>query len=542
MKLFSGKHRNNTPPRKRKPRSDGHKRIWRSLTGMQRGLILLTLSFLVLVGTVLAVGKMLIKPPDLTPEPAIFSPAKPADPKDKTPVASNPVIPEPIRYEDDKGEEVEFQFERPGSVREGFYNILLVGVDNDGTRTDTIIVARLNANDHTVAMMSIPRDTLINCNYSVPKINSVYGGNGKGEKGVNALKQQLASILGIEVNGYALVDLEAFVELVDLVGGVNFYVPQRMYYTDPTQNLYIDLYEGEQLLDGQHAMQLVRFRSYAEADIKRTAVQQDFLRALAKKCISFESIAKIKPMVEIAMEYVETDLSLGNLLYFAQELMKCDFDKMETFTLPGEGVWIRGGSYYALSPSQVQEIVNENFNPYDTDIPLSSFHIRGGGSSTPTVSSSKPVVTPAKPAVPEKPAEVPEEPELPDENETEEPEDPNLPSDAEQPDDPTLPPDTEQPVDPNLPPDTEQPVDPVEPSDTEEPVDPNLPVDPPAVTDPPAPSDTEEPVEPDLPPNPFDTSGNTVVEPPPAASVENPTPSTPPQDSGFLEKPDGAVE
>ena len=123
-----------------------------------------------------------------------------------------------------------------------------------------------------------------------------------------------------------------------------------------------------------------------------------------------------------------------------------------------------------------------------------------------------------------------------------EPEDPNLPSDAEQPDDPTLPPDTEQPVDPNLPPDTEQPVDPVEPSDTEEPVDPNLPVDPPAVTDPPAPSDTEEPVEPDLPPNPFDTSGNTVVEPPPAASVENPTPSTPPQDSGFLEKPDGAVE
>lgn len=523
MKLFSGKHKNKTPPRKRKPRNYAYKRIWRRLTGMQRGLILLTLSFLVLVGTVLAVGKLLIKPPDLTPEPTIFSPPAPSGQKEKPSGGSSVTVPEPIRYEDDGGEEVEFQFERPGSVREGFYNILLIGVDNDGTRTDTIIVARLDANDHTVAMMSIPRDTLINGNYTVPKINSVYGGNGKGEDGVNALKQQIASILGIEVNGYALVDLEAFVELVDLVGGVNFYVPQRMYYTDPTQNLYIDLYEGDQLLDGQHAMQLVRFRSYAEADIKRTAVQQDFLRALAKKCISFESITKLKPMVEIAMDYVQTDLTLGNLLYFAQELMKCDFDKMETFTLPGEGVWIRGGSYYALYPGQVQEIVNENFNPYDTDIPLSSFHIRGGSSSSSAAPSSQPIAAPAKPAVPEKPAEIPAEPEEPEEPAPQpEPEEPALPSDPEQPD-------SSDPA-----PDTEQPPDAVPPSDSEQPAEQ------PSETEPEAPSGTEEPVESDLPANPFE--GNVVVEPPPETSVENPTPPDAPQGSDFLEKPEDTVE
>lgn len=527
MKLFSGKRRNKTSPRTRAHSGGDRKYSWRSLTGMQRGLILLALSFLVLVGTALVVAKLLIKPPDLTPEPIISSnpagPATPEDAKDKQPVQSNPSKPEPIRYEDDKGEEVEFQFERPGSVREGFYNILLVGVDDDGTRTDTIIIARLDASDHTVAMMSVPRDTLINGSYSVPKINSVYGGNGKGEKGVNALKQQISSILGIEVNGYALVDLEAFVELVDLVGGVSFYVPQRMYYTDPTQNLYIDLYEGEQLLDGKHAMQLVRYRSYAEADIKRTAVQQDFLRALAKKCLSFQSIAKIKPMVEIAMEYVQTDLSLGNLLYFAQELMKCDFDKMETFTLPGQGVWINGGSYYSLFPSQVQEIVNEHFNPYDTDIPLSSFHIRSGGSSAPAAPAKKPAVTPVKPAAPEKPAEPAEDPEPPDDTATEKPEDPALPPETERPEDPALPSETEQPEDPALLPETERPVDPALPTETPE--------------DPALPSETEPPDNSDLPANPFDGS-----EQPPETSVENPQPGDQTQDSGFLEQTDGNIE
>ena len=71
MKLFSGRRRNKTPSRERKPSGGDRKHSWRSLTGMQRGLILLALSFLVLVGTALVVAKLLIKPPDLTPEPTL---------------------------------------------------------------------------------------------------------------------------------------------------------------------------------------------------------------------------------------------------------------------------------------------------------------------------------------------------------------------------------------------------------------------------------------------------------------------------------------
>ncbi len=440
MKLFGGKRKE---PREKKSKTSGgaahrdgtgaarKRRGWHRLSGVQRGLILLALSVTVLVGTAIAVSKALIRPPELKPSVSAQAPAvsNGAD----GPASSEAVQdqPRPIRYQSEDGNETEFQFERPGSPQEGFYNILLVGVDNDRTRTDTIIIARLDANEHTVAMMSIPRDTLINGGYAVPKLNSVYGANGKGEQGVAALRQQLESILGFEVNGYALVDLEAFVELVDLVGGVEFYVPQRMYYSDPTQDLYIDLNEGEQLLDGQHAMQLVRFRKYAEADIKRTQVQQDFLKALAKKCLSLGNLPKLQSMVEIAMEHVETDLTLGNLLYFIQELMDCDLDNMASFTLPGQGVWIGGGSYYALYANQVQQIVNENFNPYDADIPLSSFHIRGGASSSAPVQPNpntqtpsrtpKPSTTPKPPIqeperMPEEPAEDPDVLETPEES------------------------------------------------------------------------------------------------------------------------------
>lgn len=102
---------------------------------------------------------------------------------------------------------------------------------------------------------------------------------------METLKKYVSGVLGFEVDGYVLVDLDAFIQIVDLVGGVYFDVPQSMYYNDPTQNLYINLAPGYQLLDGKQAMGLVRYRSYAQADIQRISVQQEFLQALAKQCL-----------------------------------------------------------------------------------------------------------------------------------------------------------------------------------------------------------------------------------------------------------------
>jgi LCP family protein required for cell wall assembly len=287
--------------------------------------------------------------------------------------------------DEETGEEVEYEI--PVSKKEGFFNILIVGTDGDGGRTDTIMIASLDTTTNEVALMSVPRDTYISASYSVPKINSAYGAGGMGEKGMVSLENQLAKLLGFEVDGYVLVDLEAFVKIVDLVGGVEFNVPMDMYYNDPSQNLYINLSAGLQTLDGDHAIQLVRFRSgYASADIQRTTVQQDFMRALAKQCLKIGNVTKLTEMAEIVSTYVTTDLTVGNMAYFAAELLKCDFDEMVTVTLPGQGITISGGSYYALYANQVLDIVNEHFNPYDTEITSADVTILGGKSSSGSVS------------------------------------------------------------------------------------------------------------------------------------------------------------
>lgn len=281
--------------------------------------------------------------------------------------------PQPEQTDTDAEEAVETV--RPSSFRDGVYNILICGTDGDGYRTDTIMIAHLDVNTHETALMSVPRDTVVETQSGgLMKINSVYAGGG--ESGVQRLRERLNTLLGFPVDGYFLVDLEAFEKAVDLLGGVWFDVPQDMYYEDASQDLHIDLKAGYQLLDGKSAMGLVRYRKgYASQDIQRTKVQQEFLRALAKQCISLKSLSKLSELAAVFTEYVQTDLSLGNMLYFAKELMQCDLDEMQSCTVEGEGATINGISYYPLYDWSVLQLVNAYFNPYDTPITAENIYV-----------------------------------------------------------------------------------------------------------------------------------------------------------------------
>ena len=307
--------------------------------------------------------------------------------------------------------------EQPKALRDGVYNILICGTDGDGYRTDTIIVAHLDANTHTVALLSIPRDTPVATGGGgLMKINSVYAGGGA--DGMERLASRLHSLLGFPVDGYVLVDLEAFKKTVDLVGGVDFDVPQDMDYEDASQDLYIHLKKGPQHLDGEKAMELVRFRKgYATQDIQRTQVQQQFLKALAKQCLSVSSLTKIGEFADIFAEYVTTSLTTGNMVWFGKELFACDFDSMQCCTAEGEGAMINGAAYYPLYAGRLLETVNTCFNPYDAPIAAGTLN----------------VVTPeqayAYQKAPDPEPEAPEEPEQTDEPQdaSEEPGDPDEP-------------------------------------------------------------------------------------------------------------------
>ena len=425
----------------------------------QKGVIIAVAVVALLSGVAYGVYKANVKPPVKQPEPE----PEQTEPLPEEETVKKPTVTIPAVQEDEEtGEQVETETEVPASHREGVYNILIAGTDGDGYRTDTIIVAHLDEATHEVALMSIPRDTAVmNGNNGLMKINAVYA-NGK-EEGMERLERRLSSLLGFEMDGYVLVNLDAFIKIVDLVGGVTVNVPQDMYYSDPSQNLLIDLKAGEQKLDGTQAMGLVRFRKgYASQDIQRTKVQQEFLKALAKQCLSLENLtaAKLKEYAEIFEENVITDLSVGNILYFAQQLMKCDFDAIKTYTVEGEGAMINGASYYPLYASSIVKIVNESFNPYDVDLTVANVNV-----VTPEVARTFQKAETVQPAEPEEP-KTPDNPENPE---------PTEPTDPSSPTDPTNP-DTPEPSNPTEPtqPGTTDPGT-TEPTQPEQPAQPTTP-------------------------------------------------------------------
>ena len=266
-----------------------------------------------------------------------------------------------------------------GQRKDGVSTILLVGTDAGGSRTDTLMLLTANRAEGALSLVSIPRDTLVNGPYSVPKINSVYGANNGGDEGIEMLLTRVAQCIGFRPDGYLLVRLDAFVEFVDILGGVEFDVPVDMYYNDPSQDLYIALESGRQLLTGEQAMGLVRFRSgYTDADLGRVQVQRAFLSALIDQAVSVRGVAASPRLLQLLRGSTQTDLTAGNLLWLAETALLADRSNIETATLPGSARTIGDGSYYVLDPASVAQTVNTYCSPYERAVTTDDLEIRQG--------------------------------------------------------------------------------------------------------------------------------------------------------------------
>jgi len=248
-----------------------------------------------------------------------------------------------------------------GSRDTGSVTVLLAGTDEEGTRTDTVILAGIK--NRQLTLMSIPRDTYCSgYGYSVPKINSAYGYAGCGEAGMEELCDRVYDVTGIRPDGYVLVDLDCFETIVDRMGGVDFDVPMDMHYEDPYQDLYIDLKAGMQHLNGGNALSVVRFRSgSAMADLTRVEVQRDFLKACAKQWLSPMKLLRAPGAVPVILRNVDTDMNRLKLANVFSKLLFCSFDNMNTETLPGTPQMINGGSYYVCDSEKTRELVARLF-------------------------------------------------------------------------------------------------------------------------------------------------------------------------------------
>ena len=251
-------------------------------------------------------------------------------------------------------------------------NILIMGTDKEGFRTDVLMLAQVDPDRKCATVMSIPRDTYVKYGSRRMKITEVHAvgynsakGSSKdvrGAKGSEATIMAVRELTGVPINYHVKVNFKAFRQCIDELGGVDFYVPQNMYYNDPAQDLYISLRKGQQHLDGDKAEQLVRFRQYKNGDLGRIKVQQDFIHALAEQKLSARYIGSIKDVYDIVIDNMETLMSPNDFVQCATQLLSIGTGNIETITLP---VSMVDGKPYVLPNYNEIADVRENCFGYD---------------------------------------------------------------------------------------------------------------------------------------------------------------------------------
>jgi len=326
------------------------------------------LSLLILAIAAFTFIKMTVRPPEITPVPTPTQPQQPNEPD-----------PTPGKNDEAPDDQIDVEPTNPGLVRkDDFYTFLIVGTDKAGANTDVLMVASFDTANNQVNVINIPRDTLVNVSRKVKKINAAYSVGG-----MDNLMEEVKSLIGFKPDFYMLVDLKGFVNLVDAIGGVDFNVPVNMDYDDPTQDLSIHFEKGLQHLDGQAALEVVRFRhnnagskygpGYARQDLDRIQTTQKLLTAVAKKMVSPQALPqtllKINDLVEIAEENLDTNLKFGEMLWLAKEALGVDTaEELHFYTLAEDSAMYKGLSYVFVDEEKALELINSTINPYTTDI------------------------------------------------------------------------------------------------------------------------------------------------------------------------------
>lgn len=248
----------------------------------------------------------------------------------------------------------------------GKINVLVVGLDKDGFRTDTILIATYDMDNDAVKILSIPRDTRMYVGGNYQKINCAYAITKNGKRnGINGTIEAVTRLTAIPINYYVEFTFEAFREMIDALGGVDYDVPQNMNYDDPYQDLHIHLTKGFQHLDGDKSEQLVRFRKYPMGDIDRVKVQQNFIKVLAEQKLNASVIGKLPDLFKTLQKNVKTNFKPSDIAKYAINLKDLSTENITAYSLPGVAdSESYGASYWIADMTALKTLIEETFG-YD---------------------------------------------------------------------------------------------------------------------------------------------------------------------------------
>lgn len=340
-------------------------------------------------------------------------------------------------------------------------NVLMMGTD--GGRSDTMMMVSYDPDTKLIDIVSVPRDTYYQMPGKSPmKLNAVIGLKGS-LGGPAGTAREVSKVLGVPVNYYVSVDYEAVKEVVDIIGGVEIEIPRRMKYDDPYADpeLHIDLKAGKQKLNGDQAIQFLRWRKNndgsggAEGDLGRIERQQMFVKTALKKALGL----KLPLLIPTAFKYVKTDMSAGDMLKQGTSMIGMDMKNTRSYRIPGEAKTINAASYYLHYPKATEAVMLAIYNRTGDEPPVDgtltkleevidpSTVIKDSKKTLVESSDEEPADKPKdKPKEPETPVEPAVEGDVPPEDQTPPTDPATLPDDSQIPDDfvvdPTIPDDT----------------------------------------------------------------------------------------------------
>ncbi len=251
-----------------------------------------------------------------------------------------------------------------------FYCLVMgISEDIEAKLTDTIMLCAYYPNEQKVSILSIPRDTFVGNSTtsadSYDKINALY--QTSPEKTLEAVR----NLTGIDVRNYVVISNNALRDVVDEIGGVYFDVPMNMNYDDWGQKLLINLKKGYQLLDGDKAEQLVRFRhnndgttypsEYGTQDIGRMRTQREFLKAAATQILSGNNIFKIDDIMQVVFENIETNLKMEDIIKYIPSATEFNPENIQSEMLPGVADYIGVLSFYVNDEEETNALVSSLF-------------------------------------------------------------------------------------------------------------------------------------------------------------------------------------
>lgn len=245
---------------------------------------------------------------------------------------------------------------------------LMMGVDSKdvkqskGTRTDTMMLMKVNFETGKIDLLSLPRDTRVYVKGREDKLNHAhaYGGS-------SLTMATVREFLNIDLDYFVKVDYRAVKGIVEAIGGVEIDVPQRMRYNDPTADppLNINIDKGLQILDGDNAHDFLRYRSgYREGDLGRIKAQQYFMKELIKQTLKPKNILKLPKLIETYFDYVETNIPISTMLKGVGAAKRIDVENMNTNTITGHNERIGGLDYLIYDRQATEEMVKEMFEDY----------------------------------------------------------------------------------------------------------------------------------------------------------------------------------